>query len=393
MSTFKIATLVTLLAYAEARFGQEQIPVAAVAALGNAGFGDPGVAATIAGSIPGSLLAAASPCQKLTIADQIITELGTDQQVIDAAIGLVSAETNFNPFAVNVPFVCADATLPASAQLRGIVPLVDPAVTGSDVENANSATSVATPFNAAGLSQAEVMIAQGFSNFTAVAGNGDDVVLGGQDGAAAGGDAAAGNDAAATDGTQNNNAGNDAAATDGTQNNNAGNDAAATDGAQDNNAGTTVAVQQPTQCGGASNNTPTNNAGNDTAAGGNNNNNNDAANGGGAAVGTKNLDFGLCQPTMARVAGLNGRAATEFTFIPQDPLCAQGQQEALNPNIITNRICDQLINVCEASDEAIAACDDAQTQIEAIGTRDQSTADTWNALLGFAGADSTKATL
>ncbi|KAL6413365.1 circumsporozoite protein precursor [Ilyonectria robusta] len=307
MSMLKITSLITLLAYAEARFGQEQIPVAAVAALGDAGFGDPGVAATIAGSIPGSLLAAASPCQKLTIADQIITELGTDQQVIDAAIGLVSAETNFNPFAVNVPFVCADATLPASAQLRGIVPLVDPAVTGSDVENANSATSVTTPFDAAGLSQAE----------------------------------------------------------------------------------------QPTQCGGgASNATPTNNAGNGTAAdGNNNNNNNDAATGGGAAVGTSNLDFGLCQPTMARVPGLNGRAATEFTFIPQDPLCAQGQQEALNPNIITNRICDQLINVCEASDEAIAACDDAQTQIEALGTRDQSTADTWNALLGFAGADSTKATL
>lgn len=259
--------------------------------------------------------------------------------------------------------MCADATLPASAQLRGIVPLVDPAVTGSDVENANSATSVATPFNAAGLSQAEVMIAQGFSNFTAVAGNGDDVVLGGQDGAAA------------------------------------GDDAAANDGTQDNNAGTTV-VQQPTRCGGANNSVPTNNSGNGTAADGNNqnnndnnNNNNDAATGGGAAVGTKNLDFGLCQPTMARVAGLNGRAATEFTFIPQDPLCAQGQQEALNPNIITNRICDQLINVCEASDEAIAACDDAQTQIEALGTRDQSTADTWNALLGFAGADSTKATL
>lgn len=254
--------------------------------------------------------------------------------------------------------MCADATLPASAQLRGIVPLVDPAVTGSDVENANSATSVTTPFNADGLSQAEVMIAQGFSNFTAVAGNGDDVVLGGQDGSAAGGDAAAGNDAAATDATQDNAASSSA-----------------------------VVVQQPTQCGGgASNATPTNNAGNGTAA-------DDAATGGGAAVGTKNLDFGLCQPTMARVPGLNGRKATEFTFIPQDPLCAQGQQEALNPNIITNRICDQLINVCEASDEAIAACDDAQAQIEALGTRDQSTADTWNALLGFAGADSTKATL
>ncbi|KAM5384509.1 hypothetical protein ACJZ2D_001545 [Fusarium nematophilum] len=155
MAMSKAISLAALLAYAEARFGQEQVPVAAVAALGDAGFGDPGVAATIAGSIPGSLLAAASPCDKLTIADQIIDELGTDQQVIDAAIGLVAAETNFNPFAVDVPFVCADATLPVNAQLRGIIPLVDPAVDGSDVENANSATSVQTPFDAEGLSQAE----------------------------------------------------------------------------------------------------------------------------------------------------------------------------------------------------------------------------------------------
>lgn len=65
MALSKALSLSILLAYAEARFGQEQIPVAAVQALGDAGFGDPGVAATIAGSIPGSLLAAASPCQKV----------------------------------------------------------------------------------------------------------------------------------------------------------------------------------------------------------------------------------------------------------------------------------------------------------------------------------------
>ncbi|KNB03717.1 hypothetical protein FOXG_19182 [Fusarium oxysporum f. sp. lycopersici 4287] len=93
---------------------------------------------------------------------------------------------------------------------------------------------------------------------------------------------------------------------------------------------------------------------------------------------------------MARVGGLNGRPADEFTFIPQDPLIAEGQQEALNPNIITNRICDQLTNVCDASADAVAACEDAQAQIEALGTRDQSTADTWNALLGFDGVDSTQ---
>lgn len=65
MSISKAVALAILLAVAEARFGQEQVPVAAVSALGAAGFGDPGVAATIAGSIPGALLAAASPCLKV----------------------------------------------------------------------------------------------------------------------------------------------------------------------------------------------------------------------------------------------------------------------------------------------------------------------------------------
>ncbi|KAF7559669.1 hypothetical protein G7046_g4468 [Stylonectria norvegica] len=351
----RFAALAILLSSTQARFGQEQEPVAAVSALGNAGFGDPGVAATIAGSIPGALLAAASPCQKLTIADQIITELGTDQQVIDAAIGLVAAETNFNPFVVNVPFVCADASLPASEQLRGIVPLVDPAVGGSGTENANSNESVATPFDATGLSQAEVMIAQGFGNFTAVGADGKNVVLDGQDGAAGGSD-----DAGKGVDTGNNTAGN-------------GGD---TGGA--------------VQCGGGNNNgtpgngtagdaSPGNTTGDDTTNDGTNNGNN---------TNTTTLDFGLCQPTMARLGGLNGRPASEFTFIPQDPLVAKGQQEALNPNIITNRICDQLTNVCEANDAAKSTCLAAKAEIEALGTRDQSTADKWNELLGFAGVDS-----
>jgi hypothetical protein len=66
MSTSKFTVIAALLAVAEARFGQEQVPVAAVSALGDAGFGDPGVAATIAGSIPSALLAAASPCDKVS---------------------------------------------------------------------------------------------------------------------------------------------------------------------------------------------------------------------------------------------------------------------------------------------------------------------------------------
>jgi hypothetical protein len=83
--------------------------------------------------------------------------------------------------------------------------------------------------------------------------------------------------------------------------------------------------------------------------------------------------------------GINGRGS-EKTFLPIDPLVAEGQQEALNPNIITNRICDQLVNVCEANAKAQSVCADAQAKIEALGTADASTARKWNALLGFQGA-------
>jgi hypothetical protein len=99
------------------------------------------------------------------------------------------------------------------------------------------------------------------------------------------------------------------------------------------------------------------------------------------------LDFGLCTPTIKFEAGLDGRKATEFTFQAQDPLVNKGQEEALNPNIITNRICDQLTNVCNANAAAKAACAAAKTQITALGTKDATTADAWNTALGFAGTN------
>jgi len=107
----------------------------------------------------------------------------------------------------------------------------------------------------------------------------------------------------------------------------------------------------------------------------------------GQQVSSLGLDFGTCTPTIKREAGLNGRKDTEFTFQAIDPVINKGQQEALNPNIITNRICDQLGNVCGASAEAITACETAQADILALGTRDDSTADAWNTALGFAGTD------
>ncbi|GJD02492.1 hypothetical protein ColKHC_11317 [Colletotrichum higginsianum] len=222
MSYSKILLISALLAFAEARFGQEQTPVAAVSSLQ---AGAPGEAATLAGGIPGSLLAAANPCAKLELADKIAA-LGTGDDVLKAAKGVVAAEQNFNPFATDKPNICGDPSLPATEALRGIVPLVDPAVTGSDKENANSAASLTKPFDATGMSVAQVMMAQGFSNFT-------------------------------------------------------------------------------------------------------------------------------------------------------------GQQDALNPNIIINRVCDQLTNVCEANDAAKKQCKDAQAQIQASGDRSAAVADTFNGLLGF----------
>jgi hypothetical protein len=94
-------------------------------------------------------------------------------------------------------------------------------------------------------------------------------------------------------------------------------------------------------------------------------------------------DFGQCVPTMDFQLGRAGRQPDEGTFLPTDPLVAQGQQDALNPNIITNRICDQLTNVCEANDAAVALCEEAQAQVQALGTKDATTADAFNAALGF----------
>ena len=101
------------------------------------------------------------------------------------------------------------------------------------------------------------------------------------------------------------------------------------------------------------------------------------------ANGTGTPDFGQCDPTMAFQFGVNGRPEDEGTFLPADPLVAEGQSEALNPNIITNRICDQLTNVCDANDAAKELCTQAQAEVQALGTKDATTADAFNAALGF----------
>lgn len=182
----KAFIIAAIMAVAEARFGQEGLVQAAIQGL--SAFGNPGEAPTLAGQTPGVLLAGANACAKvnthsnttlpsnwlthapsppqLQLADQIVTALGNDPQVLAGAAQLVAAEKNFNPSAQSIPTICSDASLPATPELRGIVPLVDPAVTGSDVENANSAASLKAPFDATGLSVADVVKAQGFTNFT-----------------------------------------------------------------------------------------------------------------------------------------------------------------------------------------------------------------------------------
>lgn len=103
---------------------------------------------------------------QLELADEIVATLGDNPRVIEAAKALVAAEKNFNPFVQNIPTICNNPALPTTQALRGIVPKVDPAVVGADIQNANSQRSLTNPFNDNGLSVADISRAQGFSNFT-----------------------------------------------------------------------------------------------------------------------------------------------------------------------------------------------------------------------------------
>jgi hypothetical protein len=164
----KVLIVAALMAFAEARFSQEGLVQSAVQALSDRG--SPGAAGTDAGQTPGVLLAGANACAKLTLADKIVKDLGNTADVIAAAQKLVAAEKNFNPSAQSIPTICSDATLPVTLALRGITPLIDPAVVGADVANALSAQTLKAPLaNNAGKSIADLLKLNGFSNFTAQA--------------------------------------------------------------------------------------------------------------------------------------------------------------------------------------------------------------------------------
>lgn len=107
-----------------------------------------------------------------------------------------------------------------------------------------------------------------------------------------------------------------------------------------------------------------------------------------SATGAGGADFGTCTPTMDFQLGRAefNRKATEGTFFPTDVtnlVAGGGQSDALNPNIITTFICNQLTNVCGANDAAKAACTSAKATVASLGTKDQTTADAFNQALGF----------
>lgn len=116
-------------------------------------------------------------------------------------------------------------------------------------------------------------------------------------------------------------------------------------------------------------------------------NKNGTASAGGATAAAGGADFGSCTPTMDFQTGRAefNRKANEGTFFPTDATLVgnSGQSDALNPNIITNFICDQLTNVCGANDAAKSQCEDAKATVQGLGTKDASTADAFNSALGF----------
>jgi hypothetical protein len=354
----KAILLAAMIAFVEARFGQEQ---AVTQILSSVQGGPPGVAQTIAGGAISTLLAAANPCDKLKVGDNIIAQLGTGADAIAAAIAIVSAEQNFNPFATDRPTFCADATLPKSAQLRGITPLVDPAVDGADLANKLSAQSQAKPFAADGLSVAQVIAAQGFTTFNTKDAAGT--------AGPTGDELAGGATPPASDNSSSDDSGAEPAAS-----------SAAPAASTSCVATVTVTASAPaaTETGADNADDSTDdNAEDSTPATGS---------GDGLTTSSLGLDFGKCIPAVKFVGGLGGRPATEFTFQSVDPKISAIQQEALNPAIIFNRICDELTNQCAAAQDAKDACRAAQKSVDA-SVRNASTAEAWNAALGFADVD------
>ncbi|KAJ1553867.1 hypothetical protein HK096_006056 [Nowakowskiella sp. JEL0078] len=127
------------------RFGQEQAvslgsKISAVSS-GCPSNGDGSLG--FSGSEIKFLLAAADPCGKLTLADQVALQRKLIQLIIAIAMQLVAAEKNFNPFATLLDSVCLKAGLPASIELQGILQKVDPRTTAPNNNDAALQTRAA----------------------------------------------------------------------------------------------------------------------------------------------------------------------------------------------------------------------------------------------------------
>ncbi|KAJ3111792.1 hypothetical protein HDU96_005340 [Phlyctochytrium bullatum] len=362
--TFLVLTASALLASVSARFGQEQAVGLGgkVSASGCFRNGDP--TAGFGGQEIQNLLAASNPCNKLSQADALVAAAqqacpGTAafNQVLQAAMDLVAAERNFNPFAGNLDSVCADPSLPATPALRGIIQLVDPR-TQAPNNNDPALAAAAAKVNAqakqvlnaarkalkgpgASGSMADLLAAKGFTAIQGAKNNGGNAAKKNAGGA----------DGAKKQGQQN-----------GQQK------------AKNNNKG-----QQKKQA----------------AAAGKGQQNKAAKAKGGAAGGGAGKSLGSCNANDAMIiVGLGadpaGERAQEVRAVVTGRAPFTGQASALNTAIVGNFICDRLADQCRADAGVVAACRAAQgnlqrggrnldaAQLQAVGQA----ADQFNAAIG-----------
>ncbi|TPX63754.1 hypothetical protein SpCBS45565_g06376 [Spizellomyces sp. 'palustris'] len=152
------------------RFGQQNPPVEGkigqLQALKN------GLAGTLSGQVPSTLLGAADPCAKLQLADTIVQAAPGDAATLAAARELVNAEQNFNPANNGKPKFCGNANLPATKELRGILPKISEAdnLQGAAAFNQISSKSLADALagnvkNVDGKSVADQIVEAGFTDF------------------------------------------------------------------------------------------------------------------------------------------------------------------------------------------------------------------------------------
>ncbi|EXJ58786.1 hypothetical protein A1O7_06216 [Cladophialophora yegresii CBS 114405] len=104
-----------------------------------------------------------------------------------------------------------------------------------------------------------------------------------------------------------------------------------------------------------------------------------AESGAATSVGSSNLDLGSCDnPTIIFADNLDGRK--EASFAPADETTFT-HGSALNIKVISDFVCQQLETKCQASQEAIDACNQGATAAQ--GETGQAAADAFNQALGF----------